>query len=56
MNPLPHPRRPALRNKWAMNGSYAVFRRLRQNVAAFRRFLAENAGATGGDEGLSEQS
>jgi Dyp-type peroxidase family len=37
---------------WAANGSYAVFRRLRQDVAAFRQFLAENAAVTAGDEGL----
>jgi Dyp-type peroxidase family len=40
--PLPFP-------EWARNGSFAVFRRLRQDVAAFRQFLAENAAATGGD-------
>jgi Dyp-type peroxidase family len=28
---------------WAANGSYLVFRRLRQDVAAFRQFVAESA-------------
>jgi Dyp-type peroxidase family len=41
---------------WARDGSYVVYRRLRQNVAAFRRFLAHGAssltaqGFTGIDE------
>ncbi|MBI3269641.1 MAG: Dyp-type peroxidase [Planctomycetes bacterium] len=29
--------------KWAANGSYLVYRRLRQDVEGFRRFLAETA-------------
>ncbi len=28
---------------WSRNGSYLVFRRLRQDVAAFREFIADNA-------------
>jgi Dyp-type peroxidase family len=35
---------------WSRNGSYLVFRRLRQDVAGFRAFLAESA------EALSRQS
>jgi Dyp-type peroxidase family len=46
--PTPRPPAPPFPD-WAKNGSYAVFRRLRQDVAAFRAFLADNAAATGGD-------
>jgi Dyp-type peroxidase family len=34
---------------WARGGSYAVLRRLRQDVAAFNQFLTDNAAATGGN-------
>lgn len=47
-NPMPPPPPPPF-PPWARNGSYAVLRRLRQDVAAFRRFLADNAGVTGGN-------
>jgi Dyp-type peroxidase family len=33
--------------EWAKNGSYLVFRRLRQNVGAFHRFLYEEGGRHG---------
>jgi Dyp-type peroxidase family len=46
--PVPAPQRPPF-PAWAQNGSYATLRRLRQDVAAFRSFLAANANATGGD-------
>jgi Dyp-type peroxidase family len=47
-DPVPPPPPPPFPD-WARNGSYAVLRRLRQDVAAFRQFLADNAGATGGN-------
>jgi Dyp-type peroxidase family len=50
-NPVPPPPPPPF-PAWARNGSYAVLRRLRQDVAAFRKFLADNAGATGGNSDL----
>lgn len=49
--PVPPPPPPPFPD-WAKNGSYAVLRRLRQDVAAFRGFIAQNAGATGGDSTL----
>jgi Dyp-type peroxidase family len=49
--PAPPPPPPPF-PEWARNGSYVVFRRLRQDVAAFRQFLADNAAATGGDANL----
>ena len=48
-NPAPPPPRPPF-PQWATNGSYAVLRRLRQDVAAFRSFLAQNAAITGNEE------
>lgn len=47
-NPVPPPPSPPF-PAWARNGSYAVLRRLRQDVAAFRKFLIDNAAATGGE-------
>jgi Dyp-type peroxidase family len=49
--PAPPPPAPPF-SDWAKNGSYAVFRRLRQDVAGFRQFLTDNAAAVGGSEGL----
>jgi Dyp-type peroxidase family len=37
---------------WTANGSYLVFRRLRQDVAGFRTFLSETARAQGTSEDL----
>ncbi len=37
---------------WSRNGSYLVFRRLRQDVAGFRAFLAESAEALAGQPGF----
>lgn len=50
-DPAPPPPPPPFPD-WARNGSYAVLRRLRQDVAAFRTFLAENSGVTGGSADL----
>lgn len=47
-DPVPPPPPPPF-PAWGRNGSYAVLRRLRQDVAAFRKFLSDNAGVTGGD-------
>jgi Dyp-type peroxidase family len=44
---------------WGRNGSFIVFRRLRQNVAAFRQFLHQTAQAMGskpGFAGLTEEA
>jgi Dyp-type peroxidase family len=49
--PAPPPARPPFPS-WAVNGSYAVLRQLRQDVGAFHAFLSENASATGGSEDL----
>ena len=45
--PPPAPAAPLHRN-----GSFMVWRKLRQDVAGFRAWLAEAAGSTGYDEGL----
>jgi Dyp-type peroxidase family len=37
---------------WSRNGSYLVLRRLRQDVAAFRAFLAQSAAALSGQPGF----
>jgi Dyp-type peroxidase family len=37
---------------WSRNGSYLAFRRLRQDVAGFRAFLAESAEALSGQPGF----
>jgi len=50
-SPIPPPPLPPF-PPWARNGSYAVLRRLRQDVAAFRRFVADNAGVTDGNSEL----
>jgi Dyp-type peroxidase family len=41
-NPTPPPPSPAL-PEWATNGSYLVYRRLRQDVAAFQQFVNDQA-------------
>jgi len=46
-NPIAPPPPPAPLPDWTHNGSFVVFRRLRQDVAAFRRFMAEQAAAVG---------
>ena len=38
---------------WSRNGSYLVFRRLRQDVAGFRAFLAESAKTLSGQPGFA---
>src|SRR4051794_17407410 len=40
-------------DQFAVNGSYLVYRKLRQDVAAFRTQLAEAAGYPGGEEQLA---
>jgi Dyp-type peroxidase family len=53
------PREPARRREgpaWADNGSFLVFRRLRQDVAAFRGFLRETANELRGVDGLEALS
>ncbi|HEX8096028.1 Dyp-type peroxidase [Jatrophihabitans sp.] len=39
---------------WSANGSYLVFRRLRQDVAGFRAFVAEQAAAVAKQPGFSQ--
>jgi Dyp-type peroxidase family len=41
---------------WAANGSYLVFRRLRQEVAAFRSFVASAAAKASTDLGIPENA
>jgi Dyp-type peroxidase family len=41
---------------WSRNGSYLVFRRLRQDVAGFRAFLAEQAEALCGQPGFADMT
>ncbi|WP_240360225.1 Dyp-type peroxidase [Pyxidicoccus caerfyrddinensis] len=47
IGPLPQP------EVLGRNGSYAVFRKLHQRVAAFRRYLRENAAGAGEEEWLA---
>lgn len=43
----PDPNGDPVAPEWARNGSYLVFRRLRQNVGAFKEFVARAAGEVG---------
>jgi len=45
--PEPAPAPTATIPPWAREGSYLVYRRLRQNVAGFQAFVTEHAGALG---------
>jgi Dyp-type peroxidase family len=48
-NPVAPPPPPEPLPAWAKNGSFAVFRRLRQNVQAFNEFIAQQAPQVGLD-------
>jgi Dyp-type peroxidase family len=46
-NPVAPPPPPAPIADWSKDGSFVVFRRLRQNVAAFNSFVEQQAGGVG---------
>jgi Dyp-type peroxidase family len=51
-NPIAPPPPPAPIPVWAHDGSFVVFRRLRQNVQAFDDFIVQQAGVVGGNPEL----
>lgn len=47
LTPLPAPPSPPILPPWAKDGSYLVFRRLRQDVASFQTFITQQSTALG---------